>query len=174
MFAVARLRNRAPTAFQALSVVHSARFYRRYAVELQHYILRARAISTTQFSFNFNSLTDAMSLSLFRFRKEDVVRMVRAIAWPGQWTKTKRNRYACDPILVTCLILRRVSSPARWVDMEVLFGRHGSQMSEIFWEGLEHFLDVRQYLMTGEISATFVRERAPMYAAAINDRSQAR
>lgn len=112
MFVVARLRNRAPTAFQALSVVHSARPYRRFAVELQHYMLRARAISTTQFSFNFNSLTDAMSLSLFRFRKEDVVRMVRAIAWPGQWTKTKRNRYACDPILVACLILRRVGSPA--------------------------------------------------------------
>jgi len=46
-------------------------------------------------------------------------------------------------------------------------------MSEIFWEGLEHFLDVRQYLMTGEISESFEREIAPMYAAAIHDRSQA-
>eukprot|EP00171_Calliarthron_tuberculosum_P011174 IDg11174t1 len=72
-----------------------------FSKEVQRYYLRTKFIATSQFSTNFQTLPDSLSLSLFRFKKADVLRMVEAINWPGGWGYTKRNRYRCDPLLVT-------------------------------------------------------------------------
>ena len=52
--------------------------------------------------------------------------------------------------------------------MEMLFGKHGGQLSEIFWEGMESFLEARQHLVLSDIDYTFFSERAQLYASAIN------
>ena len=94
--------------------------------------------------------------------------MMTAVSWDR--VIKKRNRYACSPLLVTCVILRRLSSPCRWRDMKLLFGRHGGQLSKMFWEGIEQMLETRVGLITGPIQSSFVCNRAPVYADAIKEK----
>ena len=125
----------------------------------------------SSFSFNFNPFTDVCCLSLFRFRKQDLIGLVTAIAWNREITT--RNRYMCSPLLVTCVVLRRLTTPAPWRDMEMLFGKHGGQLSEKFWEGIEGFLEVRQNLVLSDVDSTFFSERAELYACAIKNKCEA-
>ena len=121
---------------------------------------RPNRISLSSFSFNFNVFTDVCGLSLFGFRKQDAIRMVTAIAWKGEITTM--NRYMCSPHLVTRVVLRRLTTPARSRDIEMQFGKHGGQPSEIFWEGMERFLEARQHLVLSDIDSTFFSERAEL------------
>ena len=75
----------------------------------------------------------------------------------------------CSPLLVTCVVPRRLTTPARWRDMEMLFEKHGGQLSEIFWEGMESFLEARQHLVISDIDSNFFSERAELYASAIKE-----
>lgn len=64
---------------------------------------------------SFNAVTNAIYLILFRFREENIYRMV-SLTNSGVFTSvTRRNRYAVDPLLVTCVILRRLSSTTMWM-----------------------------------------------------------
>jgi hypothetical protein len=47
------------------------------------------------------------------------------------------------------------------------FGKHQSQLSEILWEGLEHFVEHRGKLITGDISSALIDIRAPEYANSV-------
>ena len=68
-------------------------------------------------------------------------------------------------------MLRRLTPPARWRDLEELLGNHGLQLLEIFWEALEHFIDVKNHLITSPISADFIQPRLAGYAEAIHANS---
>ena len=72
---------------------------------------RSNRISLSSFSFKFIAFTHVCCLSLFTFHKLHVPRMVKANAWKGEITT--RNRYMCSPLLVTCVALRRLTTPAR-------------------------------------------------------------
>lgn len=59
------------------------------------------------------------------------------------------------------------------MDMELLFGHHTSQLSEIFWEGVEQFMSTRAHLLTGEIYPSFITSHAASYDEAIRYNSGA-
>lgn len=84
---------------------------------------------------------------------------------------TKRNIYGVCPILATFFLLKRLPAPVRWEDLIDLFGKWPSQMSEIFWDSIEHLLQARQYLITDPMDKTFIRERAESCAKKIYDKS---
>ena len=128
---------------------------------------RRNRISLTCFSFNFNRFSEAECLNWFRFRKGDIIRLVDVAAWPQAKRSTSRNQYHTSPLLRTCVILRRLASPGRWADLEEFFGKHGPQLSEIFWEGMERFLEVRRHLLFGDIYQEFIEAKAEKYASAI-------
>lgn len=65
------------------------------------------------------------------------------------------------------VLLRRFASPCRWSDVELLFGKPASLLSEIFWETLERFLEIRGDLLTGYMNIEFLEEKAAGYAAAV-------
>ena len=81
--------------------------------EVELVLDRRRRISSSAFNFNFNGLTDGDALVHFRFRKQDIIRMIDAVAWPSDKRATTRNRFSVTPLLATCDILRRLASPAR-------------------------------------------------------------
>jgi hypothetical protein len=110
---------------------------------------RSKRVSISDFSFNFNGLSESDCLSFFRFRKGDALIMMTAIAWPEDICARKRNRYSVTPFLTACVVLRRLATPCRWSDLEILFGKHVSQLFELFWECIEHFLSRRAHLVTG-------------------------
>lgn len=134
---------------------------------VQNHVILKNEIYNIDFSFNFNRFTDLECLLLLRFRKKDIVRLIPVIAWPVLKLHTSRNRYAVTPILATCILLRRLATPARWTDLIRLFGKWPPQMSEIFWESLEHMLHYRKHLITDSIGSDFMRQRAEMYAGKV-------
>ena len=99
--------------------------------------------------------------------------MVCVIAWPRSGRHTQRSRYCTIQILTADVILRRLCYPAGWSDLEVLFGKHGSQLSEIFWEGLELFLETRERMDTSNVQfLSLLRSRAENYAEVIAEKSE--
>lgn len=50
-----------------------------------------------------------------------------------------------------------------------MFGKHASHLSEIFWETLENFIEIRRNLINGSIDGAKLSERLEMYALAIKD-----
>ena len=94
--------------------------------ERSFHVGRSSRISMSQFMFNFNRFSESEALLHFRFKKSDVMKMINALAWPLSKTRTHRNRFLVAPLLGTCIVLRRLESPARWRDLELFFGKHAS------------------------------------------------
>lgn len=53
------------------------------------------------------------------------------------------------------------------MDMELLFARHASQLSEIFWEGNEQFLHTRRGILMESMSSKFISRNAATYAGPV-------
>jgi hypothetical protein len=97
--------------------------------------------------------------------------MMTAIARPAHRFASKRNKYLVNPILATCIVLRSLSTPCRWRDLELLFGKHTSQLSKIFRECIENFLSIRENLITGELHRGFLADNASRYVQAVHSKS---
>ena len=91
------LQSRAPTAL-LLKLQHSVR---RAQHDINNFYLRSRQISTT--SFNLNIYSDEHALPGFRFRTSEIDRVRDVISWSEIPTC---NRYRCDSITATCILLK--------------------------------------------------------------------
>jgi hypothetical protein len=127
--------------------------------------LRLRSMHISSASFNLNSWDNERSLRDFRFRLEEIPRIAEEIGWNR--SRSDRNKYRCDSITATCIILRRLASPCRWRDIEVTFGMHSSAMSENSWEALETFYERRSSLLM-DFSSDLIEKRAPVYAECLS------
>lgn len=121
----------------------------------------------TAFAFNFNSFSHFYCLIQFRFTKKNTLRLLPVLLQSPEKHHTKGNRYGISPILAARIILRLIASPTRWTDCERMFEKWASQLTEIFWEGIEHFVDARLYLITDPIDKQFIKRNGKMYAEAI-------
>jgi hypothetical protein len=96
-----------------------------------------------------------------------VPRLVDVIGWI--YGRTRRNRYRCESLVAICISLRRMASPCRWSDLEIVFEKHASALSEIYWEIAETLVESR-----GKLINKFQREplyyRAELYSKAIENR----
>ena len=54
--------------------------------------------------------------------------------------------------------------------MEFMFGQHGPQLSEIFWEALRRFLASRRHIILDAISPEFMQQRAVAYARTVREK----
>lgn len=104
---------------------------------------------------------------MFRFRKCEIGNVASVINWPIEKMTISRNRYAVTYLIVICVLLRRPATLSRRTNMEILFGKHGSQLPEIFWEGIERLVDTRGYCLKKGLSKTFIEKRGFMYDAAV-------
>jgi hypothetical protein len=126
--------------------------------------LRTRHIASS--NFNFNSYSDQSCLRDFRFCRKDVPRLVDVIGWVSG--RTRRNRYKCEPLVAICILLRRLAYPCRWSDLEVVFGKHASALSEIYWEVAENLVERRGKLIT-KFRRELLRSRSELYSNAIEN-----
>lgn len=117
--------------------------------------------------FSLSDYDERRSLRDFRFLSTEITtRLVPFFAW--EQDRTSRNRYTCDALLATCVVLRRLASPARWEDLAEEFGRFPSQLCEIFWECLEGMIERRGHLILNW-REDLMHSRAPDYAEHINE-----
>jgi len=135
--------------------------------DISRCVARTRAVSSS--SFNINSFSTEESLSLFRFKPADVGRLAGLLEVQGG---SSRRRYKATPVEQLCVILRRLSSPARWLDLEILFGRGRSSLCELFYETIEQ-LDVRCSGLLCSWRGDLIEERAAMYAQRVLEKGGA-
>ena len=113
------------------SPVFLFRLQRRYAAarrDVHKINMRSRNVSAA--SFNLNRFSEHECLQLFRFRSRDIRKVAFLVEWSSG--KTKHSRYRCDPITAWCVVLRKLSTPCRWFDVEILFGMKVFVLREVF------------------------------------------
>lgn len=134
-------------------------------VDVQKVCARSHNISMTV--FNLNAYSEEECYRNFRFRAKDIGKIVQLCGWNSG--KTKRCGYVVDPITATCLVLRKLSFPTRWKDIENMFGMHAPAMSEVFYEVNESLVHGNRELLE-TFNAPLMQRRAAMYADAIKKR----
>jgi hypothetical protein len=166
------LRNREWTIETRLAVAGEIRRL-KHQIELQD-LARCR-ISTH--SYNINALSDQECLLRYRFTRKDVGFISRLIPWEltrdefGRM-RTGRRRYRIDPVEATAIMLRRMATASRWVDVQVEFGKHSACLTEIFYHTLELF-----YLKFGERimmwPQNIIAKRASYYSNCVHEKGSA-
>jgi len=132
--------------------------------DLSRSVSRSRAVVCS--TFNLNIFSTEQSLSLFRFKPADLGRAAHLLEVEGG---SSRRRYRAPAVESLCVVLRRLSSPARWWDLEPLFGRSSSSLSEIFYETMER-LDERWRDALCTWRGDLMVQRAPTYAQCVLDK----
>lgn len=149
------------------------RFYVTCRRNFSAHLHRRNRIASSRFPFNFNAFSDEDYLSYFRFKTADIIRLVPIIELRLTETATKPNSFRVTPLHSKYVLLRRTATPCRWRDVETMFAKHSSHLSEIFWETVEGFLEARQHLLTSPLVPSLFEEKASMFAEAIKEKSQA-
>ena len=84
-----------------------------------------RSVLIRSSSFNLNFISEEECLSNFRFRRAEIGRIALLLGGPGLLIRqlSSRSRRSFNSIEATCIILRRLASPCRWSDLELMFGK---------------------------------------------------
>lgn len=143
-------------------VAYAQRIQHKYHQDARRLMFRSRLITSVQ--FNLNALSERECVENFRFKKRDVGRISEMVGWVGV---SERNQYRCDPVVATCFVLHKLGTTVRWADIELTYGKHRSQMSEIMWEIVELFNEKYGYAL--ELRGSFLKQRAGEYAKAIEE-----
>jgi len=98
----------------------------------------------------------------FRFKLPEIAKITDKLQWSGV---TERNGYRCAPIAATCVMLYRFATTTRRYECDIKFGMFTSQLSEVFL-GENRALQ-RNFWMFLDLRGSFLRERAVLYAEAI-------
>lgn len=77
----------------------------------------------------------------------------------------KMGDYATHHHLITLMILKRLSSPYLWGEFEELFGKHASQLSTMFWEGMEALIVRRSHLILDTILKYLIEENEKRFSS---------
>lgn len=67
-----------------------------------------------------------------------------------------------------CIMLRRMSSPCRWDDMEIEFWLNSSALSEVLWEVIMFFHPLNAPLVT-TFRLDLMKDRSATYARATDN-----
>lgn len=88
---------------------------------------------------DIDAIDSGVFRTYFRFEKDDVPRLQRALCIPDKVTTPQRVSVPGDEAL--CITLRRLAYPNRLRDLEHLFARHSSTISSLTNEVLRHIED---------------------------------
>lgn len=135
--------------------------YRLAQREVRVSLARRRRVQAT--TFNLNVFSSVQSLSLFRFLPADVGRLADMLQVDVVFGEPS---YRVTPVECLCIVLRRLASPARWSDLEDIFGRSVPALCTIFNATVEEILSQWGVLLS-EWRGASMRERAHLYASKI-------
>lgn len=114
--------------------------------------------------FDFNGLCEQECEELFRFSKHDVLRLCELLELPDEIVLEDRNK--TTGIEGLCVTLRRLTFPARWLDLEREFGRPRSTLSRIFKYVLNFIWDRKGHLLS-DLDQNWIRGSLQEFADAI-------
>lgn len=96
--------------------------------------LTIRKRSIRAIYFNLNTFSKNENLQLFCFRRNKLGAISKLLPWSG---RTVLRGYCCKKVTAICIVACRVFSPARWFELEYMFGMSSQAMSEMFWQVLD-------------------------------------
>jgi len=111
---------------ELVDMAELVQLYLRCRCEIRLMTGRRRTIPMS--SFNLNAFSKADELSVFLFEPDDIWRVAGALAIRET---SSRRRYRVPGEEAMCIVLRRVSSLSRWMDLEVMFCSCASALSEV-------------------------------------------
>jgi len=114
-------------------------------------------------AFNLNVFSQQEALINYRFFVPNLGRLSSLL---DLQVDVSRRRYNVSPIECLDIVLRRLTSPGRWTDLELLFGPSASSLREIFCRGVDELIGRWGHLITTRRTA-LMAERAAAYAATI-------
>lgn len=126
--------------------------------------MQPRTLKILQKTLNQHRFSEDDCYWLFCFRLRNIEKMVDIWYWASG--KTKRYKYVVDTVTSICVVLRKLSYPTRWRDVEGMFGVHTSAIREVFWEVVESLVHKHGHLLK-TFWAGVMNSRAEMYVKAI-------
>jgi nuclease HARBI1 len=114
-------------------------------------------------NFNLNAFSAVESRSFFRFSTREIAQLVVGFGLPT-YMKTKENIHF-QSTEGLCLLLRKMATPQRYVDLTTMFHRSHGAMSHIFYCMLEFIYN--KYKDTLYMNVQLIRSRIANYADAI-------
>ena len=139
--------------------------------EVMRHIQRSERISYTTFEVNLGMFTNEACAALFRFGQGELQKIVKIMSWPADKRCTNGNGYSVNPTLAACVVLRHLATPARWYDIERLFGKFSPQLAEILREALDHFMTAQGHLLTDDIPAQYMEHNAVLFTEKVFNKS---
>ena len=112
-------------------------------------------------------LSPAEFYSHFRFTREDIPRLLRALRFPDQFRT--RSRCVCEGEEALLIYLKRMSYPNRWVDLEFFFCASQGWLSEVCDEVNEHLYEFSYHLIN-EYDRERIAPLVPLFAEAIHQK----
>lgn len=79
--------------------------------------------------FNLSIFSIEECLKLFRSRQKELCTMGKVLSWRS---RTERLRYCCSSLVATCIVTRRLSTPIRCFELDILSCMSSQALSEIF------------------------------------------
>lgn len=67
-------------------------------------------------------MADRLFFEMYCFERNDFIK-IEETSGTSHRTHTRKNRYSIHPFITTAVFLRRLSTPARWCDIEHIFYR---------------------------------------------------
>jgi len=126
--------------------------------DLARCVARTRAVRCS--SFNINSFSTEQALYFFRFKPADLSRVAGLL---DVQAGSSRRHHKASAVEGLCVVLHRMSSPARWRDLEPMFVRSSSSQCELFYETIKQ-LGIRWSSLLCAWRGDLMVERAAMYA----------
>ena len=93
-------------------------------------------------AFNLCEISDDDCVAEFRFKKNDIPKLVTAVQLPGEIHWGMYNDLKVNLVEALCVILKRLAFPCRYSDMMLRFARPVPQLSMIYNKTI-HWLDSR-------------------------------
>lgn len=128
--------------------------------------INQRTAHISNHTFNINIFMKEECLRYFRSGCQDIDKVTGFVEWTAG--RTALNRYRCHPFTVTCLMMRKLSYPVCWTDMEHILGMRASEIYEVFWTVVNSFVEANKHL-PDTFRSSLVFRRAAMYAMAIHN-----
>ncbi|XRB22835.1 DDE Tnp4 domain-containing protein [Pseudoscourfieldia marina] len=126
---------------------------------------RQRTHRTRGRDLRVRELSEQQAQHLTGFRRSDLFRLVSALGFGGGRTvRSSFRRYVCSGETAILIVLVRLHDGRRWSELEDLFRRDHTQLSELFAETVHMLLDEHRHRLE---DLSFFKPRMPGYAAAI-------
>lgn len=130
-------------------------------------IFTTKEIEDISFATNFSNLTDFACVQLFRFKREDTLRIVPLSGLPAAQKSTKIKEYSTHPFISTSVEILRMETTDRWFGFGLLLRKDALKLSEIFRGELQKFMDKSTDLVRSPISREFLAQHPQRYAIAV-------